>query len=81
MEDAEETPLGPVADELLSLVADGVIATDANGRVTLEVGTDGVQTFYGYDADGNRTLLARASGDTVRFEYDSSGRQMIRSGR
>ncbi|WP_394999815.1 HWE histidine kinase domain-containing protein [Sphingomonas sp.] len=48
MEDAEETPLGPVADELLSLVADGVIATDERGSIILF--NKSAEETFGYKA-------------------------------
>ena len=41
-----------------------------------DVGSGVSRVTATYDAAGHRTQLIRASGDTVRFEYDSSGRQI-----
>lgn len=49
MEDKSRCPLGPVADELLSLVADGVITTDAAGSIILF--NRSAEEIFGYKAE------------------------------
>ncbi len=49
MENAIERALGPIADELLSLVADGVISTDKSGSIILL--NKAAEEIFGYDAD------------------------------
>lgn len=48
MEDSARLALGPVADELLSLVADGVITTDATGSIILF--NKSAEETFGYKA-------------------------------
>lgn len=49
MENTVDHVLGPIADELLSLVADGVICTDDNGSIILL--NQAAEEIFGYGAD------------------------------